>query len=111
MANQIIVVLLSVSMFVGGMTGFILDNVLPGTREERGIVAWNRRGGEDGATGAQRVASVHVYDPPFLTKKFMQSKVCKYLPFLPYYAPTPSPVPEGTASPKGSDQGYAAKGV
>ena len=114
--NQIIVVLLSVSMFVGGMTGFVLDNLLPGTREERGIVAWNARGGGE-EEGAQRIASVHVYDPPFLTAKFMSSKVCKYIPFLPYYPPTElNSQPSGTteAPPAYEDSngnGYGARGV
>ena len=37
--DQIIKVLLETSMFVGGLLGFLLDNTVPGTREERGLVA------------------------------------------------------------------------
>lgn len=79
--NQIFRVLLSTNMAVGGITGFILDNLLPGTLEERGIITWRN----SYETGGKAVASIHVYDPPFLTKNFMSSKFSKYCPFLPYY--------------------------
>ncbi|KAG7177515.1 Solute carrier family 23 member 1-like 1, partial [Homarus americanus] len=39
--DQIITVLLQTSMFVGGTLGFILDNTIPGTPEERGLLKWN----------------------------------------------------------------------
>ena len=81
--NQIFRVLLSTNMAVGGFTGFILDNLLPGTIEERGILKWKQNFSADGSM--KHVSSIHVYDPPFLTKKFMRSKFCKYVPFLPYY--------------------------
>ncbi|XP_030852021.1 solute carrier family 23 member 1 [Strongylocentrotus purpuratus] len=35
--DQIFAVLLGTSMFIGGLTGFILDNTIPGTPAERGI--------------------------------------------------------------------------
>nr|XP_054764449.1 solute carrier family 23 member 1-like [Lytechinus pictus] len=35
--DQILLVLLGTSMFIGGLTGFILDNTIPGSPEERGI--------------------------------------------------------------------------
>ncbi|PIK40744.1 hypothetical protein BSL78_22406 [Apostichopus japonicus] len=38
--NQILTVLLETSMFVGGATGLILDNIIKGTPEERGLVKW-----------------------------------------------------------------------
>eukprot|EP00095_Tigriopus_kingsejongensis_P001031 maker-scaffold587_size153100-snap-gene-0.29 protein:Tk01031 transcript:maker-scaffold587_size153100-snap-gene-0.29-mRNA-1 annotation:"hypothetical protein DAPPUDRAFT_302649" len=38
--DSIIFVLLKTSMFVSGALGFFLDNTIPGTREERGLVAW-----------------------------------------------------------------------
>ncbi|XP_068188265.1 solute carrier family 23 member 1 [Antennarius striatus] len=36
--DQILTVLLSSEMFVGGFMGFCLDNSIPGTRQERGLV-------------------------------------------------------------------------
>ncbi|XP_007556555.1 solute carrier family 23 member 1 isoform X1 [Poecilia formosa] len=39
--DQILTVLLSTEMFVGGFLAFCLDNTIPGTREERGLVQWS----------------------------------------------------------------------
>ncbi|XP_076460516.1 solute carrier family 23 member 1-like [Babylonia areolata] len=50
--DQIIEVLLSTSMLVGGLTGFILDNLLPGTDEERGLITWNQESELTGHGGA-----------------------------------------------------------
>ncbi|BFZ00297.1 hypothetical protein BsWGS_03336 [Bradybaena similaris] len=38
--DRVIAVLLGTSMFVGGVMAFLLDNTVPGTIEERGIVKW-----------------------------------------------------------------------
>ena len=68
-------------MAVGGMIACLLDNIIPGTTEERGIRKWRNL-----ATGRgviTNVASVHVYDLPFgVTNKW---KFTKFVPFLPYY--------------------------
>ena len=73
-------------MAVGGLSGFILDNLLPGTAEERGILKWRSLFSEEGDDGKSRkIASIHTYDIPFLSKYLNKSKIVKYLPFLPYY--------------------------
>ena len=77
-------------MAVGGATGFILDNLLPGTEDERGIITFQNNMLADGSV--RQVTSIHVYDPPFLTKKFMRSNICKYVPFLLYYEEEPTTV-------------------
>lgn len=38
--DQVIFVLMSTSMFVGGVVAIILDNTIPGTDEERGVLKW-----------------------------------------------------------------------
>ncbi|XP_066218881.1 solute carrier family 23 member 1-like isoform X1 [Saccopteryx leptura] len=40
--DQVIQVLLTTGMFVGGFLGFFLDNTIPGSLEERGLLAWNQ---------------------------------------------------------------------
>ncbi|XP_023223250.1 solute carrier family 23 member 1-like isoform X2 [Centruroides sculpturatus] len=40
--DQIFTILLGTNMFVGGFLGFVLDNSIPGTDEERGITKWNK---------------------------------------------------------------------
>ncbi|KAA0720206.1 Solute carrier family 23 member 1 [Triplophysa tibetana] len=38
--DQIITVLLTTEMFVGGFIAFALDNTIPGTKKERGLINW-----------------------------------------------------------------------
>ncbi|XP_036443568.1 solute carrier family 23 member 1 isoform X1 [Colossoma macropomum] len=38
--DQILTVLLTTEMFVGGFLAFLLDNTIPGTRKERGLIEW-----------------------------------------------------------------------
>ncbi|XP_046558665.1 solute carrier family 23 member 2-like isoform X1 [Haliotis rubra] len=40
--DQVLTVLLSTPMFVAGFTGCFLDNLVPGTEEERGIEKWRQ---------------------------------------------------------------------
>uniref|UniRef100_A0A8C4SGL4 Si:dkey-106n21.1 n=1 Tax=Erpetoichthys calabaricus TaxID=27687 RepID=A0A8C4SGL4_ERPCA len=42
--DQVIIVLLTTNMFVGGFLGFFLDNTIPGTEKERGIKEWRKTG-------------------------------------------------------------------
>lgn len=77
--DQIITVLLRTNMLVGGITGLLLDNTIPGSREERGMLVWNNKAGGTGHSGN------HVYDLPFGLKKLSFYKCTKYVPFLPYY--------------------------
>ncbi|XP_058272293.1 solute carrier family 23 member 1 isoform X2 [Hemibagrus wyckioides] len=38
--DQILTVLLTTEMFVGGFIAFVLDNTIPGTKKERGLTDW-----------------------------------------------------------------------
>ncbi|XP_060067626.1 solute carrier family 23 member 1-like [Ylistrum balloti] len=79
--DQIITVLLSTSMLVGGVVGFILDNTIPGTPEERGLTKW--RSVDSSTSGT--TTDISVYDipliQPFLDKMFWP----KYVPFCPRF--------------------------
>ena len=78
--NQIFTVLFRTSMVVGGMLALILDNILPGSDKDRGIIKWRSLMMEE---RKGTMASIHVYDLPFgVTSKL---KFAKYIPFLPYY--------------------------
>ena len=69
-------------MAIGGGIAFLLDNIIPGTAEERGITKWQMFE-EKNDSPFSNVASIHVYDLPFgFANKW---KIAKYLPFLPYY--------------------------
>lgn len=71
-------------MLVGGIAGFILDNTIPGSREERGMVVWNSEVTEVGDRA-------HVYDLPFGLKRLSSYNFAKYVPFLPYYGNEETP--------------------
>uniref|UniRef100_T1H7Q0 Uncharacterized protein n=1 Tax=Rhodnius prolixus TaxID=13249 RepID=T1H7Q0_RHOPR len=42
-ADSVLTVLLSTSILVGGLLGCLLDNLIPGSDEERGIIAWKKQ--------------------------------------------------------------------
>ncbi|KFZ56979.1 Solute carrier family 23 member 1, partial [Antrostomus carolinensis] len=79
--DQVIQVLLTTGMFVGGLLGFILDNTIPGTQEERGLLAWkNSYKGE--VDNSQLVSKV--YDLPFgIGTKYCAVSWFRYLPACP----------------------------
>merc|ERR1712136_533935 len=72
--DKVFYVLLSSAMLLGGMLGFILDNSLPGTYEERGIVIRD-------SSDMQKVDD-ECYDLPFPSS----FKYSKYIPFMPDYS-------------------------
>ncbi|XP_053374414.1 solute carrier family 23 member 2-like isoform X2 [Mercenaria mercenaria] len=81
--DQILSVLLSTSMFVGGALGFILDNTIPGTDEERGIKKWRKLTLEDEeSTGGSRM---HIYDLPLIQNYLDNVQIFKYIPFCPAF--------------------------
>ena len=91
--DQIITVLMSTSMAVGGLVGLILDNTIPGTIEERGLKEWRQHLSGNGEDQSQ-TASIKVYDLPFGLNRISNYKVTKYLPFVPYNDEDNSPAAE-----------------
>ncbi|XP_078326657.1 solute carrier family 23 member 1-like [Crassostrea virginica] len=83
-ADQLLSVLLGTSMFIGGMTGFILDNTIPGTLEERGIRKWRETTVTSGGGGE---SDSSVYDLPFIQKYLNRLTVTQYLPFCANFRP------------------------
>ncbi|XP_062990741.1 solute carrier family 23 member 1-like [Elgaria multicarinata webbii] len=79
--DQVIQVLLTTGMFVGGFLGFLLDNTIPGSKEERGIVAWRECHNEDSDC---TVNTSDVYDLPFgIGSRFCAANWFQYLPMCP----------------------------
>eukprot|EP00090_Calanus_glacialis_P008365 TRINITY_DN16685_c0_g1_i3.p1 TRINITY_DN16685_c0_g1~~TRINITY_DN16685_c0_g1_i3.p1 ORF type:complete len:575 (-),score=125.95 TRINITY_DN16685_c0_g1_i3:271-1995(-) len=82
--DQILKVLLETSMFVGGFLGFFLDNTIPGSPEERGLIAWNAQHGvTDTDEGADFQAKC--YDLPLGMDFLRSQKWAQYVPFLPTF--------------------------
>lgn len=82
--DQIFSVLLGTSMFVGGMVGFILDNTVPGTDEERGLLKWRQHGGAEETTPTSK-NDMRIYDIPLIQPYLNRLTICRYLPFCPTF--------------------------
>uniref|UniRef100_A0AAR2LVY8 Solute carrier family 23 member 1 n=1 Tax=Pygocentrus nattereri TaxID=42514 RepID=A0AAR2LVY8_PYGNA len=81
--DQVLQVLLTTSMFVGGFFGFILDNTIPGTKRERGIVAWNKAHEDD---SENTLESDEVYGLPCgISSRLSSCSWVRYVPFCPSY--------------------------
>jgi nucleobase transporter 1/2 len=77
--DQVIYVLMSTSMFVGGAIGCFLDNTIPGTDEERGITKWLKK--EKAVRGQKSVYDLPKGMNDFITKiSFLQ-----FVPVSPTY--------------------------
>ena len=81
--NQIITVVLQTKMAVGSIVAAILDNVIPGTKEERGIDRWLSLDNEESSTDIG-LSTIHVYDP-VSTNLWKGKKWLRFIPFLPFY--------------------------
>ncbi|XP_069485439.1 solute carrier family 23 member 1-like [Ambystoma mexicanum] len=80
--DQVLTVLLTTYMFVGGFFGCLLDNTIPGTDEERGTSAWQRQIQGDGANDG---TGQSCYDLPFVTIFLKKLPWTRYVPFLPSF--------------------------
>uniref|UniRef100_A0A674PBF3 Solute carrier family 23 member 4 n=1 Tax=Takifugu rubripes TaxID=31033 RepID=A0A674PBF3_TAKRU len=79
--DQVLQVLLTTSMFVGGFIGFILDNTIPGSKHERGILAWNEAHEGD---FSNTLESREVYNLPFgISTYFSSFPWLRHIPFCP----------------------------
>ncbi|XP_055979948.1 solute carrier family 23 member 1-like [Sorex fumeus] len=79
--DQVIQVLLTTGMFVGGFLGFLLDNTIPGSREERGLLAWSQL--QEGPEENSRAAEVYGFPCGIGTSTCARSSCTRWLPFWP----------------------------
>ncbi|XP_076824586.1 solute carrier family 23 member 2-like [Clavelina lepadiformis] len=82
--DQIITVLLQTSMLVGGFLAFFFDNTIPGTENERGLLAWrtNRYSTEGMQEEELKKAEKECYNLPFPTNC---CRFSRYFPILPEF--------------------------
>ncbi|XP_071784371.1 solute carrier family 23 member 1-like isoform X2 [Asterias amurensis] len=110
--DQVLTVILSTGMFIGGFLGILLDNTIPGTKEERGFTAWrehitgteNENDEPTDVKVAEEGVSKHpsqttnpplveetttslpkCYDLPFGMRLVRRWTWCSYLPFSPTF--------------------------
>ncbi|NXH82561.1 S23A1 protein, partial [Edolisoma coerulescens] len=79
--DQILTVLLTTEMFVGGTIAFVLDNTIPGTPEERGLVQWKAGAHSDSTSSA----SLRSYDFPFGMGAVRRSRWLRNVPICPVF--------------------------
>ncbi|KAF8785930.1 Solute carrier family 23 member 1 like protein [Argiope bruennichi] len=76
--DQIITILLRTNMLVGGFIGFLLDNIIPGTDEERGLLKWKKQA-RNGSI------SLKSYELPYIKKFLERRSFFRHLPISPSY--------------------------
>ncbi|KAJ0177484.1 hypothetical protein K1T71_007493 [Dendrolimus kikuchii] len=81
--DAVLQVLLSTSILVGGVIGCLLDNLIPGTDEERGLEDWKNQMALE--TGATPYSGGDTYDFPIGMTLIRRWKWTSYLPFMPTY--------------------------
>ncbi|KAJ8395897.1 hypothetical protein AAFF_G00027800 [Aldrovandia affinis] len=79
--DQVLNVLLTTAMFVGGSVAFVLDNTIPGTPEERGIGKLKRGLGPAGAESE----GLRSYDLPFGMDFLRRHHFFQYFPISPTF--------------------------
>uniref|UniRef100_F6R532 Solute carrier family 23 member 1-like n=1 Tax=Monodelphis domestica TaxID=13616 RepID=F6R532_MONDO len=78
--DQVVQVLLTTGMFVGGFLGFVLDNTIPGSQEERGLIAWSQIHKDS----EEALNVTDIYNFPFgIGTKFCAASWLWYIPFWP----------------------------
>ncbi|NWI85380.1 S23A1 protein, partial [Pitta sordida] len=79
--DQILTVLLTTEMFVGGTIAFVLDNTIPGTQEERGLVQW-KAGAHSDSTAS---TSLRSYDFPLGMGAVRRLRWLRHVPVCPVF--------------------------
>uniref|UniRef100_A0A674PS47 Solute carrier family 23 member 2 n=1 Tax=Takifugu rubripes TaxID=31033 RepID=A0A674PS47_TAKRU len=79
--DQVLNVLLTTAMFVGGSVAFILDNTIPGSPEERGLRKLKRGSG----LSAAELEGMRTYDLPFGMDFLRRHRIFKYIPISPTF--------------------------
>ncbi|XP_025422632.1 solute carrier family 23 member 2 [Sipha flava] len=83
--DSVLTVICSTSILVGGMIGCFLDNTIPGTPEERGLIAWGKEMNLTSAPTTGEESST--YDFPIGMETLRKMKWTYSVPFLPTYRP------------------------
>ena len=83
--DQVLIILLSTGMLVGGLVGFCLDNTVPGaTRRQRGFID-NDKGSD--TNDNENATSYSSYDLPFITPWLHKQRWARFIPILPPFKP------------------------
>ncbi|XP_070579683.1 solute carrier family 23 member 1-like isoform X2 [Ptychodera flava] len=78
-ADQVLETILKTGMLIAGVIGFVLDNTVPGTAKERGLLTWK-------SIDAGRKFAAESYDLPFGMSRVRGWKWTRYIPICPTFA-------------------------
>ncbi|KAK8751547.1 hypothetical protein OTU49_009084 [Cherax quadricarinatus] len=82
--DQVLSVLLKTSMFMGGCLAFILDNTVPGTLEERGMIKWRDQLSPQ-TQGDDTPLDYSCYNLPFGMNAITRWRWTRLVPILPTF--------------------------
>ncbi|KAK3096274.1 hypothetical protein FSP39_025188 [Pinctada imbricata] len=83
--DQVIRVLFGTASFTGGIIGFLLDNIIPGTIEERGIERWKCKTSDTGELTQCSEEELKLYEYPVVTRYIRKINMCSYFPLSPTF--------------------------
>ncbi|KAL3848503.1 hypothetical protein ACJMK2_019355 [Sinanodonta woodiana] len=83
--DQVITALLGNNMFMGCFSALILDNVIPGTADERGILLWRKTKTDEHDFEENSQLSLKTYDFPIGMKFIRKWRWTKYIPIMPTF--------------------------
>ncbi|OWF51774.1 solute carrier family 23 member 1-like [Mizuhopecten yessoensis] len=78
-------ILMTSPNFAGMVIACFLDNTVPGTMKERGMIAWLAGGDEEDISEQDYEEGVELYEIPALTKILRQFRISKYIPIFPTF--------------------------
>ncbi|KAK3095572.1 hypothetical protein FSP39_016215 [Pinctada imbricata] len=83
--DSLIKMLMTNPNLAGGLLACILDNTVPGTLEERGMVLWQKGDFSEGEADIDILEDSTMYEIPSWTKFFSKFKISSKIPFFPTY--------------------------
>ncbi|XP_056140345.1 solute carrier family 23 member 1 [Lampris incognitus] len=83
--DQVLTVLLSTEMFVGGLLAFCLDNTIPGTRVERGLLNWRSESSGTSSSNNPTGEQTSSYDFPLGMGLVRRAQWLRWIPICPSF--------------------------
>ncbi|XP_069139588.1 solute carrier family 23 member 1-like [Argopecten irradians] len=78
-------ILMTSPNLAGAVIACVLDNTIPGTMKERGMISWLGGGEDDEDSNVDYEEDGQLYEIPALTKILQKFKIFRYIPISPTY--------------------------
>ncbi|KAK3089844.1 hypothetical protein FSP39_007039 [Pinctada imbricata] len=83
--DSLIKMLMTNPNLAGGLLACILDNTVPGTLEERGMILWQKGNLSESESGKDTLKDSTMYEIPSWTNYFSRFNISSMVPFFPTY--------------------------